>query len=282
MKILDNSNIPVTAHAPVQPRALGAVSVSVKRDDGVSRLAGLRQSGSLKLLFPRTFGDDQCLGVLVNTAGGITGGDHFTTTAEAGAGTTLCLTTQAAERAYRASPGQTGQVRTTLTVRDGARLNWLPQETLIFDGSALDRRLDVDLAADACALIVEPLVFGRAAMGETVRQAHLTDRIEISRNGAMLVLDQIRLTGDVAHHMAHPATGDGAVAVANVLYIDPAAEARLPHIRAMLPSCGAASLRAPDVLALRLIAADSYAMRKTLVPILTALSGTEIPRPWMI
>ena len=256
--------------------------MSVKYDDGQTRLCNLRQSGSLKVLFPRNAGGDQCLAVLVNTAGGITGGDRFTLTAEAGAGSTLAFTTQAAERAYRATADQTGQVRSSLKVQAGARLNWLPQETILFDGSALNRRLDIHLDIDATALIVEPLVFGRTAMGETVQQAHLTDRIEIIQSGSPLVLDQIRMDGDIAAQLTHPTITAGGIAMANLLFIDPSAEARLPHIRAMLPATGAASLRSRDVLALRLVAEDSHAMRKTLVPILTALSGTEIPRPWMI
>jgi len=256
--------------------------LSVKYDDGQTRLCNLRQSGSLKVLFPRNAGGDQCLAVLVNTAGGITGGDRFTLTAEAGAGSTLAFTTQAAERAYRATADQTGQVRSSLKVQAGARLNWLPQETILFDGSALNRRLDIHLDIDATALIVEPLVFGRTAMGETVQQAHLTDRIEITQGGSPLVLDQIRMDGDIAAQLTHPTITAGGIAMANLLFIDPSAEARLPHIRAMLPATGAASLRSRDVLALRLVAEDSHAMRKTLVPILTALSGTEIPRPWMI
>lgn len=266
----------------MQPRAVGDVSLSVKHADGQTRLATLRQSGSLKVLFPRNPGGDHCLAVLVNTAGGITGGDRFSLTAEAATGAALSFTTQAAERAYRAAADQVGRVRTSLRVRAGARLNWLPQETLIFDGSALDRRLDVHLDKDASALIVEPLVFGRAAMGESVRRAKLCDRIEVTRNGTPLVLDQIRMTGNIAAQLAHPATGGGALAMANLLFIDPSAEARLPAVRDMLPATGGASLRAPDVLALRLVAADSHEMRKTLLPILTLLSGSEIPRPWMI
>lgn len=256
--------------------------MSVKADDGQTRLANLRQAGSLKVLFPRNSGGAQCLSVLINTAGGITGGDRFYLDAEAGPQTTLSFTTQAAERAYRASAGQIGRVRSSLFVRQGARLNWLPQETLIFDGSALRRRLDIHLEGDAKALIVEPLVFGRAAMGEVVRHAHLNDRIDVFRNGTLVLRDQIQMYGDIARQLTHPAVAGGAIAMANLLFIDPSAEAQLPRVRAMLPETGGASLRANDILALRLVAADSYDMRKTLMPILTLLSGTDIPRPWMI
>lgn len=283
LKILDQGDISGLSSTRFQPRAVGDVTLSVKATDRGTRLAGLRQAGSLKALFPANAGGaGACLAVLVNTAGGVTGGDRFSVQAEAGPATQLAFTTQAAERAYRAAPGPPGQIRTRLVARDGARLNWLPQETLIFDGSSLDRCLDVQLFGGASALIVEPLVFGRAAMGETVTDGRLCDRIQIRRDGELVVLDQLNLSGDIARQLARPAVAGGAIATANLLFLDPAAEARLPQVRALLPNTGGASLRAPNVLAVRLVAPDSYLLRKTLVPILTLLSGNDIPRPWMI
>ena len=82
--------------------------------------------------------------------------------AAVGAGACLTLTTQAAERAYRAAAGW-GDVQSTVSVAAGATLHWLPQELILFDGCALSRRLRIDLAADARALVVEPVIFGRAA-----------------------------------------------------------------------------------------------------------------------
>ncbi len=61
----------------------------------------------------------------------------------------------------------------------GAAAEWLAQETILFDGCALDRRLDVELAPDSWFLAVEMLVFGRAAMGEVVREARLRDVIAL-------------------------------------------------------------------------------------------------------
>ncbi|MCW8842750.1 MAG: urease accessory protein UreD, partial [Rhodobacteraceae bacterium] len=222
-----------------------------------------RQSGSLKCLFPR-LPHQGMEAVLINTAGGVTGGDRFSLTAAAKPDTHLTLTTQACERVYRAQSGQVGTMRSHLRVGPRAQLDWLPQETLLFQGCALDRRLTIDLASEARLLMVEPLVFGRTAMGEVVTQGELTDRIDIRREGGALYLDALRLTGNIAAHMARPFTGNGAGALASVVYVAPNAEAQLDPVRALLPATGGASLIRPDLLVLRLLAEDSFALRQSL------------------
>lgn len=264
-----------------QPRARGHVSVSAKSARGRSVLRNLRQAGSMKLLFPR--GHDTSLqAVLVNTAGGITGGDQFIVSASAEPDTELTLTTQAAERAYRAQPGKPGRIRNRLKIAARARLSWLPQETILYNGCALDRNLHVDLAPTGQLLLCETLIFGRIAMGETLTQATLKDRIEITRAGKVIYLDQIKLDGDIAAHMARPMTGGGAGAMASVIYIAPDAEAQLTPVRALLGPKSGASLIGQDLLFIRALAEDSFELRRNLIPILQRLHGASLPRPWMI
>lgn len=220
--------------------------------------------------------------MLINTAGGVTGGDRFDVAARVEPGAALTLTTQAAERAYAAQDGDVGRVATRLDIAAGARMHWIPQETILFDRSALHRRLTVTLAAGATALLAEPLVFGRTAMGEELRAARFHDRIEIRRAGAPLYLDAMRLTGDIAARLDRSHTGAGARAMVSLVYVAPDAEARLAAIRAMLPRTGGASLIGADVLALRLLATDSFELRRVLIPILTRLTGGDLPKAWMI
>lgn len=264
-----------------QPRAIGAARLVAKAREGRSVIGGLRQSGSLKLLFPRT-PSAALTGVLLNTAGGITGGDRFEIAAEAGAGTHLTLTTQAAERAYRAQPGETGRLTTRLRLAPGARLDWLPQETILFDHAALDRRLSVDMASDSRLLLVEPLVFGRAAMGESLRAGHFRDRIEIRRDGRPVFADRSALEGDIAAMLARPAIGGGAGAMATVILASPDAGTALPRLRATLPETAGASLVRDGLLFARLLADDGFALRAHLLPMLAALDLPHLPRPWMI
>jgi urease accessory protein len=266
----------------LQPRALGAGSLCVRADDhGKTRLVNLRQSGSMKLVFPQTHRTD-AEAILVNTAGGVTGGDRFDLSAEAGAGATLTLTTQAAERAYRAQTDEVGRISTTLSVAQGARLNWLPQEMILFDNSALRRSLSINMADDARLLMVEPLVFGRAAMNERMTNIYFQDRISITRGGTPIYCDGVDLQGDVATHLARPAVAKGAGAMASLVFVAPEAAGQLAKIRALLPTTAGASLIAPDVLVMRLLAADSFDLRKSLIPVLDHLTNNTLPLSWRL
>lgn len=263
-----------------QPRAIGAARVSSKCRDGQSCIDDLRQSGALKLLFPR--GDRGLQGILINTAGGITGGDRFDVSATAGPGSELTLTTQAAERAYRAQAGQVGRMSTELTVEDGASLCWLPQETILYDGSALSRQLNVEIAGIGRFLMVEPVLFGRKAMGEEARQITFRDRINIRRQGSLIYRDGLRLDGDVAAALDRPAIGAGARAMANLVLVAPDAEARLATIRDRMGADGGASLLRDGVLVARLLAADGFELRRRLVPILDHLTNNRLPPSWRL
>ena len=272
--------IPPSRLLPAQPRAIGSVRLSTKRLGQRTVLDGLYQQGAAKAVFPRA--GVGMTAVLLNTSGGVTGGDKFDYAAEAGAGTHLTLTTQACERAYRAQSGETGRVTTNLRVRNDATLWWLPQETLLFDGCALDRRLTCDIAETGRALIVEPLCVGRLAMGEAQVNGMMADRITLTRDGAPLVQDAWRLSGDITAQMGHAACGNGAAAMVSLTYVSPDAEARLDPLRALLPASGGASLLALDVLVLRLLAASGYALRQTLLPILDHLTAHEMPLCWRL
>ncbi len=272
--------LPEGATVARQPRARGAVQLTAVASPRGTEIAKLRQSGSLKLVFPRAETDLQA--VLVNTAGGITGGDRFDVDLHAGPGARLTVTTQAAERAYRAQPMSTGRLDTRLTIGVGARLCWLPQETLLFEGSTLRRTLEVDMAEDATFLMVEPLVFGRAAMGEILRDARLTDAITVRVGGRPAYLDRLTLSGDVTAHLSRPTIAGGAGALATLLYVGAEAEAHLGPVRAMLEETAGASLIGPDLLAVRMLAPDSFDLRRSLIPVLTRLGGQALPRAWMI
>ncbi|MEQ9361010.1 MAG: urease accessory protein UreD, partial [Rhodospirillales bacterium] len=155
-------------------RARGRARIAVRAEGGITRLAELYQDGCAKLRLPKVYGPSSVEAVLLNTAGGLTGGDVYATEALAGPGAFLTLTTQACERVYRASSG-TARVDTRLSADAGARLHWLPQETILFDGGRLDRSLDVDLTGDAAFLAVEALELGRVGSGETVSGGAYTD-----------------------------------------------------------------------------------------------------------
>lgn len=266
----------------MQPRAIGTAKVSVRVDEtGQTRIVDLRQSGSSKLVFPQNHRND-IEAILVNTAGGITGGDSYAVDIEVQTGASLTLTTQAAERAYRAQPGETGHVNSKVFVRSGANMQWLPQEMILFDRSALRRQLRIDLAVDAHLLMVEPVVFGRAAMSETLREVQFHDHIQINRNDKPIYMDAVRLLGDAAAHLARAAIANGAGAMASVVHVAPDAASHLDPIRATLPESAGASLLAEDILVIRHLASDSFELRRDLIPVLERLSQNPLPTSWRL
>ena len=265
-----------SAPSPAQPRAEGAVHVSARLRGTQTRLARLRQQGSAKALLPRGEGFDI---VLLNTAGGITGGDRFDWTAEAGPGTKITLTTQAAERAYRAQPGQTGHSRSRLSAGPGARIDWLPQETILFDRSALARSLDADLAEDATLLAAEAVILGRSAMGERLSRFRFADQWRIRRGGRLIYADALRLSETA---LAGPAALAGHRALASLMLAGPGAGRLLAPLRACLPQTAGASLITRDVLAARILAPDGFTLRRALIPALELLRAASLPKPWTI
>lgn len=276
---------PIASTAPVAlPRAIGTLRVASKASPRGSAIDQLYQKGAYKAVFPRarTF-----TAVVVNTSGGITGGDRFDLLASAGAGSHLTLTTQAAERAYKALPGEVGQVQSKLQVEAQSVLHWLPQETIIFDGANVRRRLRCEVAAGASALIVEPMIFGRTAMGEDQVRGCMSDRIEIWQEGRLTYLDAWTLEGDMTSRLARPAIAASMGAMASLVLVGPQAEAGLEPLRALLPDTGAegtggASLKAPDILVARLLAKDGYCLRKSLLPILDHLTQNTLPTCWRL
>lgn len=266
---------------PGPQRARGEVGLSARLDQGVTRLSHLRQVGSLKALFPRPAGS-ALEAVTLNTAGGLTGGDRMRLEARAGDGAHLVLATQAAERAYRALGETTASVKARLSAGEGARIDWLPQETILFDGARLQRRLLVDLAPTATCLLVEPLLFGRRARGEELREGFFADRWEVRRDGRLLFADALRLSGDLSATLDRAPVAGGARAVASLLLAGDAASAHLAGIRALLPPGGAASLIEDGLLFARLLAPDGFALRRALVPLIVRLTGQPVPKVWSL
>jgi urease accessory protein len=269
------------AAPPALERARGHARLSFASSEGKTRLVECYQSGSAKIRLPRVAEGAPKEAILLNTAGGITGGDHLVYEVVAGSGSRATVTTQAAERVYRRSSG-VGRVESTLTVGDGAHLEWLPQETIVFDNSALSRRICADVAEDAELLAVEPIILGRTAMGEITRNIVVNDAWRIRRAGELIFADGLRLDGNAAAVMTGGATGNGAAAFATLLLVSPDAESRIDAVRSALGRCdgegGASAWN--RMLIVRLIASTGQTLRSDLVRLLECLRGAQMPRVW--
>lgn len=264
---------------PIMQRARGEGRVIAAARDGRTEIQSLYQDGCAKVRLPNTH-SDALQAVLMNTAGGLTGGDNVRWTAVAKAGAKLVLTTPACERVYR-SLGSDARVANRLVAHEGAHIDWLPQETILFEGSRLDRTLDVELLDGATLTAVEAVLIGREAMGEDAPNARLRDNWRIRRNGRLIHAEATVLSADAAERDSLSLL-DGAIAFATVLHVSPGAERRLHAVRALLPETGGASVIG-ERLTVRLLARDGLALRRALSPIIALLSSAgSIPRLWTL
>lgn len=199
---------------------VGRAALSVRQRDGATRLNVLRQEAPLRVLFPRVPAGEPFTACLTNTAGGLVGGDRMEVSVAVASGATALVMAQAAEKVYR-SLGSDVRVTVDLSVAAGALLEWLPQETIVFDSARLRRLTRLDLAPEARALAGEMLVFGRAAHGEALRTGLVRDAWEVRVGGRLAWADALHLDGDLRAVLDHPATFDGATACATVLVHSP-------------------------------------------------------------
>jgi len=262
-------------------RATGDIALAVTAVCGASRRTRVHEAGSLRVRFPNSHDAGALDAVIVNTAGGMTGGDRFAIGIDVGAGARLTVTTAAAEKVYR-SLGPDTEISVRMGVEGGAALAWLPQETILFDQARLHRTIDIDLAAGASLLAAEAIVFGRAAMGEIVDRGHLFDCWRVRAGGELIFAETIRLDGAIARRLEEAAIAKGGAAVASILKI-PGDDDSVAAVRAMAQSfAGEVGISAWNGLAAaRLVARDSAALRHDLICVLTAWNSGPLPRLWL-
>jgi urease accessory protein len=259
-------------------RAEGRIALAVAAQGGATRRRRVDEQGSLRVRFP---GDrpQELEAILVNTAGGMAGGDRFNIDVSAEDGAQLLVGTTAAEKIYR-SLGPATDVTVRLVLARGTRLRWLPQETILFDRARLARRIDVEMAKGASLLLAEALVFGRSAMGETVEEGAIADRWRVRRGGKLVFAEALRLDGAIACRLAEPAGAAGGCAVATVLSV-PGDERQVEAARAAVFSGEVGVSCWNGVTVARLCARDGAALRRDLATVLAALDTGPLPKLWV-
>ncbi|WEF24967.1 urease accessory protein UreD [Paracoccus sp. S3-43] len=263
---------------PVLQRSAGAAHVVM----GPRGLIDLAQSGSAKAILPRmTQGLPQI--VFLNTSGGLASGDRLSFAMTLRPDARALATTQTAERAYRAE-GDPARARVGLAVGENAWLDWLPQETILFEGARLDRETVVDLAPGAGCLLLEMVVLGRLAMGEHPRRLHLRDRRVVRRAGRIVHHDAMALDDSTVARLDGPALLRGARAMATLAMIAPQAPDLLAAARAALDEPGVigAASAPPGRLVIRLLARDDWPLRRQIHRLLAVLRPDPLPRIWQV
>ena len=280
----------MNAAACAHQRVDGEARIAFRRDAaGKTVLADLYQRAPCRVLFPTTETDEPIQSVLLTTSGGLTGGDRTRVAIEVRANAQATLTTQAAEKIYRALP-DTGDalVRVDMQVSDGAWAEWLAQETIVFEGSRLRRLFAADVAATGRLLAVESIVFGRTAMGENFDTGLLHDAWRISRGGRLVWADALHLEGDVRRQRSAPWGFGANVACSTVLYVGPDAPQQLVEARELLGQsdlpCGATSL--DGIMLVRIMAADAAELRAAVMRLIAGIRRSaaslpaRLPRVW--
>ena len=263
------------------PRTEGSLRLGFVRDGGETRLRTLRQSGAARARFPKSVNGSPPEAVMLNTAGGLTGGDRIDVEVSLADGCEATVTSAAAEKIYRSLGDATG-IAIDLQLGDGTTCSWLPQPTILFDSANLDRHTQVHMAADARLLAVEMLIYGRTAMGEDVHRGSIRDAWRVTRAGRLIFADTTRASGAVAHALDRGATLDGTRATAMLVYVAPDAGQRLDEVRALLghasSTAGASSWN--GILLVRAAARDGRDLQRDLQPVIVRLSGRPLPRVW--
>ena len=267
------------ASVPNFVRANSTVHAEFVHQAGRTAVARLFEAGGVRLRFPNA--GTACEGVLINTAGGMTGGDVVDLSLDLQHQAAVTIATQAAEKVYRAE-NTPASVALTFSLADKALLAWLPQETILFDGARLVRSLDVTMATSARLTLLEVLVFGRVARGEQLRSGILRDRWRIRRESELVLAEEVRLEGPISELLSRRGIGGGSRCVALLAQVAPNAEARLPAVRRSFTGagseCGASAWN--GLLVARFAGIDPAAVRADAIRAAVALLGAPLPRVW--
>lgn len=269
-----------TKALPKFQRSKGRVELGFSCQAHSNGLEHLYQAGCLKALIPKNYSEVPDV-ILINTAGGITGGDELKIQAHIGERVNVCLTTQTAERVYKTCQG-IGKIEVELDLKNSSKLDWIPQETILFDKSAIKRSIKVNMLEHSHLFMVESIILGRQAMNECVTSNLFIDRWEILRNSKPIYIESLKLSN--ANELSGLATLGKNKALATILYIAPDSEERLGQMRRLIVDSdvfGAATAWGGKMV-VRLISECPRLLRLALIYIITEFRGRSLPRVWLM
>lgn len=185
--------IPEFAAAPSWQARL---ALCLSRAGGRSALASAQHRGPLRVqraLYPE--GEAVCHLVILHPPGGIAGGDQLQIQVTLDARAEALLTTPGSGKWYR-SAGRWARQDVNLSVADGAVLEWLPQEAVLFEAAHAAQTLQLDLHGTAACLGWDIVQLGRVAAGEDWRSGQFRQTLTITRDGRWLWREHTDLRAD--------------------------------------------------------------------------------------
>jgi len=264
-------------------RANGSARIVLSGSDDGTRIVDLFQKSPIRVMFPTSGASAPEEAVLVNTAGGIAGGDRLECCVTALANASIAVTSQAAERVYRAL-SEPARISTKLKACDVAKLAWLPQETIVFNWARVSRKTEIDLSSGSELLALEWLVLGRAAHGEVVVGGHITDTWRVKKEGRLIWADSFRISNEIFPHLHRKALLSNCTAIATMLYFGPSLDKRLEFLRDIIPSlgCNCAATLVGGLIVARFAANESSALRLALCRFLQRFGRELEPGPFRV
>jgi urease accessory protein len=264
-------------------RAEGSCRIVLGSSERGTRVMDVYQRSPIRVLFPRTAGTQVQEAVLVNTSGGIAGGDRLESSVTAIDNASIAVTSQAAEKVYRAI-NESARITTTLRARGAARLAWLPQETIVFNRARVCRRTHIEVSSGSELLALEWLVLGRAAHGETISGGEIIDSWRVRKDGRLVWADSFRATDEVFSHLSRRALLSDCTALATLLYFGPDLDERLQFIRDLASSleCQCAATLVGGLMVVRFAAKISCDLRAALRMLLQQFDNQLAPGPFRV
>jgi urease accessory protein len=268
----------------------GEIRLALMHKDGGTRLKQLYQAQPLRVLFPLPPRGDIFQAAIALVSGGLVGGDHLRVEIEVEQGARALVIGQAAEKVYR-SLGADCVIDNRIAVAPQAWLEFLPQETILFDHARLRRSTVVRLVEGGRFLGGDIVVFGRKARGESFRNGLLHDVWEVRQADDTLVWkDVLHLDGAVGDILASPGFG-GAAAFATMLYGGPDAQDHLSALRVLAAQMTGVRIGATQfrgLLIVRFVGTDAFLLRKSFAVLWGELRARAaglpacLPRLWAI
>ena len=269
-------------------RADGCGRIILSGSENGTRIEEVFERSPIRIMFPRTGYSAPDEAVLINTAGGIAGGDKLEWSIRALREASIAVTTQAAEKVYRALR-EPSRITTTLEARELARLAWLPQETIVFNWARLHRTTEIELFSGAELLALDWLVFGRAAHAEVVNGGHITETWRVRKEGRLIWADSFRVSDDAFPHLHRKALLSNCNAIATMIYFGPCLKGRLDFLRAITPSlgCHCAATLVNGLIVVRFATQESSELKVALRSFLQQFGSElgagpfQVPKMWL-
>lgn len=263
-------------------RSHGAARLAFANRDNRNSIVERYASAPVRILTPSVQGGIP-EAVLANTSGGIAGGDTSHIDILVAQNAQALVTGQAAEKIYR-SIDMPASIRTVIKIEDGSTLEYLPQESILFDGAKLNRAVNISLGARSCLLLSEMFVLGRWAMNEDFTRGIFLDRWSIDVAGQPIWREGLRIEGGLSS-LSSSLGFANARALATIFYAGANAAEVLGLARDVIGPMGGATI-VRGMLVVRMLGNEAGMLKQQLGEIISIIRASalgrpaEVPRVW--